>query len=372
MRVLYLTEEAITFSGTLVRGGAIHVRNVVEGLRERGHAVHLVDWNPAPERPYQHSVAPRVRPVEGAVRTLRRALQVGRREGVDVVVSKTRKTYLPGLVAARRLGVPHVPHVGSSLDAVAGAGALDRLDAGLFDLRLRAPHDAYLVVCQYLARQLHDRGVPENRVHDVRNAVDTDRFHPDADVIPPEGLERAREVAGDGLLVSYVGGLHGYKGLFDLAAALGRCEADVTAVLAGDGPAREDLAGAFREHGADAVFLGSVSYEQVPAVYLGSDAFVLPSHTEGLPRVLLEAGACARPAVATRVGGVPEVLVDGETGRLVEPRAPDALAAALADLAGDTGECARLGANARAAVVESFSWPELYDRYERALDAVVG
>jgi len=60
MKVLFLTEEPITFPGMMVRRGRIHVRNVVEGLRERSHDVHLVGWNDAPERPYQHSVAPRL------------------------------------------------------------------------------------------------------------------------------------------------------------------------------------------------------------------------------------------------------------------------------------------------------------------------
>lgn len=366
MRVLYLTEEAITFSGPLVRGGAIHVRNVVGGLRDRGHAVALVDWNEAPDGTHQYSVRPRFRPIEGALRTLRRALAVGRAGGVDAVVSKTRKTYLPGLVAARRLGVPHAVHVGSSLDARAG-GALDRIDAALFEARLRAPHDAYLVVCASIAAQLRERGVAPDSIHNVGNAVDTERFHPDTSAEPPEGLDRATAERGD-LLVSYVGGLHEYKGLFDLAEAVERCPADVRVVLAGDGPARDDLAAAF---GSAATFLGGVPYDRIPAVYLASDAFVLPSHTEGLPRAVLEAQATGTPVLATRVGGVPEAVADGETGRLVPPREPGALAAALDDLAGDRAERERLGRNGRRAVREGFTWERLYDRYEQALNEVI-
>ncbi|ERG94885.1 MAG: hypothetical protein J07HQW2_01327 [Haloquadratum walsbyi J07HQW2] len=77
MRILYLTEEPITFSGTMVRGGQIHVSKVVEGLRDRGHDVHLIDWNNRPEREYQHSIAPRSRFLIDPIRTLQRAVSVG-------------------------------------------------------------------------------------------------------------------------------------------------------------------------------------------------------------------------------------------------------------------------------------------------------
>ena len=367
MRLCYLTEESISFREPLSRGGAIHARNVVCGLRERGHEVFLLDWNTHRERPFHRPLRPRSRFVLDPLRTVRHAISVGRATDVDAIVSKTRKTYLPGLVAARRLDVPHVVHVGSSLDAHAGADPIDRIDAASFEYRLCAPHDSYLVVCGTITAQLRERNVAADRIHNVHNAVSTERFHPEADVEKPAGLDRAVAERED-LLVSYVGGLQEYKGLFDLAAAVERCAADVTVVLAGDGPARDELADAF---GLSAMFLGGVPYEQVPAVYLASDAFVLPSHTEGLPRVVLEAQATGTPVVATRVGGVPEAVADGETGRLVAPRDPEALAGVLDGLASDPNERERLGSNGRRAVQEPFTWAALYDRYERALEEVV-
>ncbi|WP_254546354.1 glycosyltransferase family 4 protein [Halomarina pelagica] len=360
MRVLYLTEEAIGFSDALVRGGAIHVRNVVTGLRERGHEVFLVDWNDAPERPYQRSVSPRIRPVAGALATLSRAVSVGRTESVDVIVSKTRKTYLPGAAAAAVLGVPHAVHVGSTL-GVDGGGLRARVEAAAVGARLRVPHAGYLVVCAYIGRQLRERGVPADRVYDVRNAVDVERFAPAG---PPLPDRYAAALPEDGFTVGFVGGLHRYKGVYDLLTAVNRCRSDVTAVVAGDGPERDRLETVAGER---AVFLGAVPYEHVPAIYRAVDAFVLPSYTEGLPRVVLEAQATETPVVATRVGGVPEVIDDGETGLLCPPGRPDALARAVDRLAAAPDERARLGRNGRAAVIESYSWEELYDRYERAL-----
>lgn len=366
MRVLYLTEERISFTSAQVRGGAIHVRKVVDGLRDRGHEVFLLDWNAAPERDFQVSVSPRTRVVDGAVRTARRAVRVGDGIDADVVVSKTRKTYLPGLVAARRLGVPHVVHVGSTLDALGDWRR--RIDALSMSLRLRAPHDAYFVVCEYIADQLRARDVRESSIYNVRNAVNAERFAGDSGGVASDQLRRALERTSDEFRIGFVGGLHEYKGVYDLAAAVDRCDADVHVLVAGDGPERSALRSRLGER---ATFLGSVPYESMPAVYDAMDAFVLPSHTEGLPRTVLEAQAGGTPVVATRVGGVPEVVEHGETGLLAAPRDVGALAAHLATLAGDGDRRRSLGDAGQRAVRRSFDWDALYDRYERFLDAVV-
>jgi glycosyltransferase involved in cell wall biosynthesis len=369
MRILFLTEEQISFSEPLVRGGAIHVRNVVEGLRERGHDVSLLDWNDAPERPFQSSVTPRTRFVDGPLRTAWRAVEVGRKNDVDVLVSKTRKTYLPGLVAARRLGVPHVVHVGSSLDRP-DAGLFDRVNMASFVARLRAPHDGYFVVCDHIAAHLIDLGVPQSRIFNVRNAVDTERFHPEH-IPTPLSRGSAERIDDDwiGVTVGYIGGLYGYKGVYDLLRAVRRCDVPIRVLVAGDGPERHKLEQAF---GEDAYFLGSVPYEQIPSVYHEIDVFVLPSHTEGLPRVILEAQATATPVVGTKVGGVPEIVTDEETGLLCAPKNPTQLAKALERIATDGQLRCRLAETGREQVVHSFTWEELYGHYEAALESVTG
>lgn len=365
VNILFLTEEPITFSGTMVRGGQIHVRNVVEGLWERGHNVHLIDWNAEPERPFQHSVAPRIRFAVDPVRTFRQAVSVGRDTDVDIVVSKTRKTYLPGFAAAQWLGVPHVVHVGSSPETV-GESTLDRVDDLSVITRLKAPHDGYFVVCESIADDLERLGIGPERIFDVKNAVDTDRFHPDE--VPVKLDDRFRrkieEVTGGTFSLGFVGGLYSYKGLDDLARALEATETDCGLVVAGDGPERRRLQ---RRIGDRAAFLGPVPYEQIPALYHRIDALVLPSHTEGLPRVVLEAQATGTPVIATRVGGLPEIVDHEETGLLVDARDPDGLAAAIDQLHSDPELRAQIGESGRQAVVESYSWESMYDRYDRYL-----
>ncbi|MFC7213393.1 glycosyltransferase family 4 protein [Saliphagus sp. GCM10025334] len=368
MRILYLTEEPISFSNAMVRGGAIHVRNVVSGLRKRGHDVYLLDWNSEPERSFQVSVDPRSRFVEGPLRTLIRAIRIGRRHAIDIVISKTRKTYLPGLLTARSLGVPHVVHVGSSLDPPVES-LFGRMDLASFKMRLRAPHDGYFVVCDYIGSQLQSYGVNGGRIFNVRNAVDVDRFNPEPVPVPLSSrFERRIGESESGFRLGYVGGLQPYKGLADLAAALELTDTDCELIVAGDGPERTHLEQIF---GETATFLGSVPYEQIPSLYHEFDAFVLPSHTEGLPRVILEAQATATPVVATRVGGIPEIVQDDETGLLCDPHRPDQLATAIDRLATAKRERERLGENGRTVVEKGFSWDELYDRYERSLRQVI-
>ncbi|AGN00938.1 group 1 glycosyl transferase [Salinarchaeum sp. Harcht-Bsk1] len=294
-------------------------------------------------------------------------MQVARAEDVDVILSKTRKTYLPGLVAARRVGVPHVVHVGVLPEATR-AGFVERLDTASLQARLRAPHDGYFVVCEAVAGVLRGLGVRNDRIYDIKNAVDTEVFSPDAVSEYPDWLENTVAGAGERFVVGYVGGLQVYKGIRDLMPAIRRSDDDVQIFIAGDGPQRGWLEAELKGRGS---FLGSVPYDSMPAVYDAMDALVLPSYTEGLPRVVLEAQAMATPVIASRVGGVPEVVEDGETGFLYEPGDAVGLSDAIDQVASGEDLRRRIGQRGRANVVEKWSWVQLYDRYEKFLKQIV-
>jgi glycosyltransferase involved in cell wall biosynthesis len=114
--------------------------------------------------------------------------------------------------------------------------------------------------------------------------------------------------------------------------------------------------------------------EDVAGVLAGADVLALPSHVEGLPLVVLEAMAQARPVVATRVGGTPEIVVDGETGLLVASGDVEALAAALRSVLDDPGRARDLGDAGRQRVLERFSREtmtrrvlEIYDEVARTM-----
>jgi len=368
MRLLWLTEGRVSFGEPSVRGSATVVRNLVTGFRDRGHEAVLVDWNRNPERPFQHSVSPWTRLVDGTVRTARKAVAVGREVDVDAIVSTSPRTYIPGLYAARKVGAPHVAHVHASLDR--RSGRFDRVGETSLSLRLRAPHDAYFVAASFIGRQLAHRRVEPARLFDVKTAVDTDLFHPGR---VPSALEdryqrRIDAVDDEALRLGYVGDLHPDAGLADFREAIGRAERLSHAVVAGEGPAREDLESAFGRFGT---FLGSIPDRQLPAFYHELDLLVVPARRATPPTALLEAAATATPVVATSVDGLAEPVTDGETGLLVDPGDPGGLAAAIDRLGRDPGERERLGDNARATVVDDYTWDALYDRYQLYLSNVI-
>jgi glycosyltransferase involved in cell wall biosynthesis len=150
---------------------------------------------------------------------------------------------------------------------------------------------------------------------------------------------------------------------------------EATLCLVGDGPDRPHLEQKAHELGIarDTLFLGY--QEDVAPLYAAFDALVLPSGNEGTPVSVIEALAAGRPVVATRVGGVPDVVRDGEDGYLVDAGATDALAERLAQLAGDPALRERLGAAGRSRVLPRYAVDRLVediDRLYRSLLAAAG
>jgi glycosyltransferase involved in cell wall biosynthesis len=135
-------------------------------------------------------------------------------------------------------------------------------------------------------------------------------------------------------------------------AVLGRrsCEA----VIVGDGPDRAAVESEVRRLGLDSVVRLAGVRDDVPELLATADLFVLSSRSEGLPLSILEAMAAGLPVVASSVGGVPEVVVDGETGYLVPPGDPRSLAGAIERLLDDSALRRRLGAAGRIRVAERF------------------
>jgi glycosyltransferase involved in cell wall biosynthesis len=170
----------------------------------------------------------------------------------------------------------------------------------------------------------------------------------------------------------FVGRLVERKGAHHLidAIALLRNDLDIRASIVGEGPLREALEARAREAGISDVveFTGFVDADRLAHEYATCDVFVLPAapdakgDVEGLGVVLIEALAHGRPAVASAVGGIVDIVRDGETGLLVPPGDPDALAAALSRLARDPELSRRLGEGGRAHVAARFAWPAITDQ----------
>lgn len=178
-----------------------------------------------------------------------------------------------------------------------------------------------------LAQRLRDIGAPPDRVHVLRNGVDTERFKPQADA------RRHLGVAGLPLLVS-VGNLlpvkrHGL--VVEALALLLQTHPDARLAIVGGGPLQAELAAKAAALGlADSVQLvGAVTQDVLVQWYSAADLLVLASSREGWPNVLLEAMACGTPVLASRVGGVAEIVSNDGVGLAVPFDSPEALAEAL-------------------------------------------
>lgn len=140
---------------------------------------------------------------------------------------------------------------------------------------------------------------------------------------------------------------------------------DMTVVIIGGGPENQMLATLCRELKVDdlVLFAGEVPHEEIIPFYSGAEFFVHVAREEAQGLVLLEAMSCGKAVIATRVNGIPELVRDGETGLLVAPDDPAALAAALIRLEQDPALCALLGARGEEIVRREHSWGQFTDKY---------
>jgi glycosyltransferase involved in cell wall biosynthesis len=207
----------------------------------------------------------------------------------------------------------------------------------------------------------------------VPNGVDLDEFAPAPAGAPPD-LPRGLPIPAGAPVVSLVAAMRGAKGHEDAIAAwpaVLRRVPGARLLLVGGGPQQEALAAQARASGVDDHVVFAGYRPDVARLLRASSVVLLPSLTEALPTTLIEAAAVGRPVVATRVGGVPEVVSDGRTGLLVPPGDPFRLGEAVADLLEDPARRAAMGAAARRTAVARFDariWARrLREVYERAL-----
>lgn len=235
-------------------------------------------------------------------------------------------------------------------------------------------------------------GVDPDRVRVIHNGIDPDEYRPRRD---PDRL-RALGVDPDQPIVLFVGRITRQKGILHLVRALRHLRPGVQAVLCAGAPDTPEIGeemralveGARADSGAKIVWLAEMlPREDTILLYSHADVFVCPSVYEPFGIINLEAMACETPVVASAVGGIPEIVVPGETGLLVplepegggsvEPRDPEAFSRALADAVNELLDApdrrAQMGRAARARVLEHFSWRAIAEQtlafYRDLLDA---
>ncbi len=220
-------------------------------------------------------------------------------------------------------------------------------------------------------------GASPERSETVPYGVDTIRFAPDPDV---RRKMRAQLGVGDAALVVAAGRLvrkKGFEYLIGAAEAIAARHPDVVIAIAGEG----DLAGDLQAQAAGRKtvrLLGRQDQDRVGKLLAAADVVVVPSvrdeagNVDGLPNIALEAMATAAPLVVTNVGGLPQAIDDGATGRVVPEKDAAALAAAIGELLADRSRARALGDAARRRVERDFSWAQTAARFEAAYDRARG
>ncbi len=204
------------------------------------------------------------------------------------------------------------------------------------------------------AEQLRREGVPAHKIRTIPNGIDLDAF----------AHTRERRPLRRIVIVANLRVEKGHDTLIEAAPAILERHPDVEFRIVGDGPLRRLLEQDVAERGLGSRFVFFGQRHDVPALLAESDLFVLPSRTEAAPNSVLEAMAAGLPCVATRVGGVPEFVNDGVTGRLIEPDHPGALASTVLDLIEHPDVAADLGRAAHQEIVRRFSFDRMVADFE--------
>ena len=224
--------------------------------------------------------------------------------------------------------------------------------------------DRLVTVCHAFAQELaSNTGVPIANISVQHNSI---RPHPVASPAEAETLRSKLGIGADESVVLAVGRLSKEKAHIDLLAAFARLretnpELMCKLVIVGDGPERRTLEAVARSTGIkpDVIFTGQEN--DVQPFYAAANVFVLPSHSEGSPNVLLEAMTANLPVVATAVGGVPEIVENNESALLVPANTSQAIAAAIARVLSDQNLARRLTTNSAALVASRYA-PAQYAR----------
>jgi glycosyltransferase involved in cell wall biosynthesis len=285
----------------------------------------------------------------------------------DVLVTSGYKPDILGWRAARVAGIPIVIVSHGWTGATVKVFVYETLDRWV-----HARADAVVSVSEAQAAKVMSARVADSRNHVIPNAIGEEAFAPadPADRIALVGMfkhQPSRVVGAAGRLSPE----KGFEVLIDASAVLCANRSDVGVVLFGDGPLRDDLERRIAKHGLEGHVVLAGFRRDVARFVPHFDVGVLPSFTEGLPVTLLEMAAAGIAIVGSRVGGIPEVLVDGGTGLLVEPGQPHELADRIGRLLNDPALRHRLGDTARERVRSRHSSAGQSLRYQTLFDSLV-
>lgn len=361
MRILFVTES-------LGFGGAERAFvNLMPALLERGVECELaVLWPPYPLGPELETMGVKVHRLELSHRwnvpeAVYKLAKVQRR-GFDVIDAHL---FFSGIYTAlstfadeRALRVVTLHNLGYDTNTW-GDSPWKRMRRVLESTLLRSRIDGYIAISRAVASHMQEH-LRLTSVQMIHNAYQLDRFKSPVSPDRFAVLDRIQPGLGREFVVAMTGRLSKEKGHLYLFEALERLRREglrPRSLLIGVGPIEATLRAevARRDLQDQVFFLGTVPHDEVLQIVQCADAVVMPSTSEGLPLVAVEAMALGRPLLASAVGGIPEIIVDGVSGILMEPADVATLTTKLKELMTDAALRERLGRAARERIQTEFS-----------------
>lgn len=364
VRVLHFRREVPTGGGpeTLILGVSRCIDRSRFDLKVAGFETHSPEGSPMSiglaqlDTPVVR-IAARHRLDPGVVRRLAQALEENK---IDVVHTHDHRTNLIALLASRLRPTPLVATLHQPLRRHWWLRHFEFIDEHVI-----RRFDRILPVAENIRDELvHKHPRLADRTSAVLNGVDLQRF------VGPFDRDRVRRELGiesDQVLCLTLGRLSDDKGipyLLECAKLIKPQRGAVRFVIAGRGPLEEKLVAMSRELGLEGTVRFIGFRDDVPDLVSAADMLVVASTSEGCPIVILEAMAAGCPTVCTRVGGSPELVENGRTGFVVEPRQPDQLARAVLHLADQPGERIEMGRRARHLAFERFTIERMVRDFE--------
>jgi len=276
---------------------------------------------------------------------------------------------------ATKCGVPYVLQVHGSLPRIAKKRLKMVYDI-FFGYRLLKDASKVIALSRVEAEQYRSMGVPEEKIAIIPNGIDLSEYTE----LPPKGAFKKKfNIPGDRKIILYLGRIHKTKGIDFLVKAYahlinGMNFKDTVLVIAGpDDGYLSEIKSLVQGLGISntILFTGPLYGKDKVSAYVDSEMYVLPSRYETFPMTVLEAYACSKPTIASRVGGLKDLVNNGETGLLFEPGNIEQLARNILYLLDNNGEAKEMGLKGKEFVKENFTIETAVTKLEKVYEEIV-